>query len=434
MMIKFLNRVIIIILISYFFIVKDGRSQSLTGNKNPFIARFSSGWNYYSRGASLNPQLSEFTQYAMLNYRTLDDSNRIIWQIRTDIYQKDAVTQTRLRNQNEQFDHRTVIRQAYGSYTLRDGEVKLGRFVPIGTHTDAYPINGLGAENTRITSRWRGSVYGGKIFDEYDNRPEGIGYSTGGSLTYDQTRWQAGAGLSAEQLRNTRLTKAYLFGEYRPSYTWRIVSNNQYVVNKALLGYSQNTLYYRLNKNLSTRFFAEYHDRRAYFPAPTDSLSMDRFFNTTQELMIGGSVRYRIFQWRKIGMLETMPSLKKRLGNDNLTYAALQFFYQNYFFWRFNLNTGFSYTDNQWIRNYRSHLSLNKDFFASRLDASFSLIVNTYTWNSTSSRAKLLTTVSADATYRFDASWYISAGIYEEVGNATDPHSGVNIRMFYYLH
>jgi len=45
-----------------------------------------------------------------------------------------------------------------------------------------------------------------------------------------------------------------------------------------------------------------------------------------------------------------------------------------------------------------------------------------------------LTTVSADATYRFDASWYISAGIYEEVGNATDPHSGVNIRMFYYLH
>lgn len=427
--IKFLIRALLCV----FVFALHVNAQSFYGSTSPMVARFSSGWNYYSEGASLTPQLNEFTQYAMLNYRSFGDSGKITWQLRADIYQKDALTQTKTTNHNEQFDHRTVVRQAYGSYSSYGGEIKLGRFVPMGTHTDAFPINGAGFENLLIARHWRIAGYGGKIFDEYDNRPEGLGYSVGSSVAYESTVWSVGSGFSAERLRNTHLSKVYLFGEYRPTYNLRFTSNNQYVANKSLLGYSQNTAYYRFSRQLSARAFVEYHDRRAYFPTPTDSLSMDRFFKTSKEVLVGGSVRYQIFNFRKIGTLETTPSFKKRLGNDDLTYAALQLNYRNYFFWRFNTGLGFSYTENQWLKNLRTNFSLNRDFFDARLDASFSVVVNSYQWNSTS-RSKNMTTISTDFNYRITSSWNAALGLYEEVGNASDPHTGVNVRMFYYLH
>ncbi|NUM81501.1 hypothetical protein HUU42_11910 [bacterium] len=407
---------------------------ALAQKNSNLIGRFSTGWNYYSKGASLSPQLNSFTNYGMLNYRSFaGDGQSIRYQLRGDFYQKTGLTTTPTLDRGEQFNNRYIVRQLYGSYAVFRGEIKLGRVVPLGTNVDAYPINGAIVENILIGNVWRVSVFGGKIHDEYANRLEGLGYNAGGSLVYDRKTWMAGTGFTSEQLRQTKLSKAYLFGEYRPSVQWRLSSRNQYIVNHSLIGYSQNAAYYRFNKNLSARLFVEYHNRRAYAPAPTDSIGWDRFFETRKETLFGGSVRYQIFNFKKIGALDAVPAFRKRLGNDDLTYAALQLNYRNYFWSRFNFGLGGSYTSNQWLNNVKASVYWNKDFFNGRLDGGISAAFNAYTWSNAGASTKNLSTVSADLNYRFNSSWNAACGIYEEFGNATDPHSGMNVRINYYL-
>jgi len=408
--------------------------QTFLANDNAFVGRVSLGWNYYSEGGTLSPQLNSVSNYATLNYRAFGDSQSIRYQFRGDFYEKDAFSSTHTLNRNDQLDHRYIVRQLYGSYSILHGEIKLGRTVPLNTHVDVYPINGGVLENLVILDRWHVSAFGGKIHDEYANRIEGLGYDAGGSLWYEAKEWMTGTGVTSEQLRETKLSKVYLFGEFRPSAQFRLSSSNQYVINRSFFGYSQNTFYLRVDKRLSLRAFAEYQDRRAYAPARTDSLGWDRYFFASRETVLGGSLRYQVFQITRVGSLDVVPLFKKRIGNGDLTYGSLQFNYHNYFWARFNAGLAGSYTSNQWLDNFKLSAYWNKDYLDGRFDCTLGAAVNVYKWNTqTSSSNKSVSTVSLDINYRFTRTWDVSVGMYEEFGNATEAHSGFNIRMNYYL-
>ncbi|MBX7150976.1 hypothetical protein K1X84_05010 [bacterium] len=422
------------LIILYLFAATTSAFSQIAGSNNNLVGRFSVGWNYYSEGASLSPQLNSFTNYGMLNYRSFsNDGQTIRYQFRGDFYQKTGLTTTPTLDRSAQFKNRYIVRQLYGSYSIFHGEIKLGRVVPLGTNVDAYPINGAVVENMIVNNVWRVSAFGGKIHDEYANRFEGLGYNAGGSVTYDRKTWILGTGFTSEQLRETKLSKAYLFGEYRPSLQWRFSSRNQYITNRSLIGYSQNALLYRINRNFSVRLFAEYHDRRAYAPAPTDSIGWDRFFETKKETLFGGTVRYQLFNRKNIGAIEIVPAFKKRIGNDGLTYGAVQLNYRNYFWSRFNCGIAGSYTSNQWLDNVKASVYWNKNFLDGKLDGGISAAFNAYKWSNAGAGTKNLSTVSFDMNYRLNTAWNITCVVYEEFGNATDPHSGINVRMNYYL-
>ncbi len=425
-----IKQVVIVLLILH---CGKSYSQSYSSTGNNLIGRFSTGWSYYSQGASLTPQLSAISSYGMLNYRVFDaEKQNIRYQWRIDFYEKDALASTQTLDRSAQFDHRFVIRQLYGSYSAAGGEIKAGRLIPLSTNLDAFPINGFAAENLLFAKHYRVSAFGGKIFDEYDNRIEGLGYNAGASVAYEDKQYMLGTGFSSEQLRLTKLSKAYLFGEYRPKEQWRLSSKNQYSLTQSLLGYSQNSMYYRFSKILSARTYVEYHDRRAYAPSPTDSLGWDRYFQTSKEMIFGGSIRYQVFQLNRIGQMDLLPAFKKRVGNDGLTYGSLQINYRNFFYYRFNTGLGMSYMSNQWLNNFKVNTFWNKDYLKGQLDVTAALTINSYTWNTqTASSNKLTSIFSTDVNYRPTSSWNIAGGLFEEFGNATDAHLGFNLRISY---
>lgn len=396
------------------------------------VGRVSSGWNYYSEGASLSPQLQSLTNYATLTYRGFD-AEGIRWQVRADVYQKTGLIVTTTKNPNDKFRNRNIVRQLYASASVRRGEIKIGRLVPVGTHVDAYPINGACAENLALSRQWRVSAFGGKINDEYANRWEGLGYNAGGSVVWDANRWMVGVGVTAEQLRNTRLTKGYVFGEWRPATGWRVTTRNQYTFRPSLIGYSQNTLYGRLRSTASVRVYIEYHDRRVYAPAPTDSLDWNRFFQTRREVIVGGSLRNRVWENRRIGRVEVVPEIRKRFGNGDLWYAAMSVRYRNFVWSAFDVGTTASYTQNQWLQNVKTTLTWSKDFVGGRLTGQVTGVLNRYTWRNDGAKPKTLSLISTDIDYRLNRAWHASVGVYEEFGNSTDSHTGTNVRVSYAL-
>ncbi|MBL7959584.1 hypothetical protein JNL27_05025 [bacterium] len=423
-------------LIYVLFSVSLYAQSPTTSNTKNLVGRFSTGWNYYTKGNSLSPQLNSFNNYVFLNYRVFDpNSQEVKYQFKFDFYEKTALSSTRSVTEGNQFQNRYVVKQLYASYGDNYRQIKIGRIIPMINVVDAYPINGFSAENIRVGNWFDVSAFGGTINDYYKNDPLGNGYNYGFSALHQCARWSVGAGFTGEKFETTVLTKAYLYGDYKPVTNLRLYHRTQYILNEKLIGYSQSNAYYKFSKKLNIRTTFDYRNRTTQFPARNDTLSpIDKYFYSSTEKNISTTVNYQIFYNRRIGMMDISPTLKKRFGNGDLFYADTRLLYRNYLFVRLNVGLKGSYTSNQWLKNIQSSLWLNRDFLTNKLDATLLYNLNSYRWNiKTSSGNHLLSIVSADLSYRFSKDFFTALTLSEEFGNATDPHTSVFVRLNYYL-
>ena len=406
-----------------------------TANKN-LVGRFSTAWNYYYQTNSNTPALNSLNNYVMLNYRVFDpDSNRIKYQFKVDYYEKNSWSGTQNISEGNRFQNRYIVKQLYAAYGDNYRQIKAGRIIPLVSVIDAYPINGVSAENIRAGKWFDVSAFAGTITDYYRNDPLGRGYNYGISALHLHDIWSAGAGFTAEKFETTSLSKAYLYGDFKPMSNLRLYHRTQYVINQSLIGYSQSSIYYKLNKLLSFRTAFDYRNRTANVPARTDTLTpADKYFYSSTEKNVLLTANYRAFYNRRIGLLDVSSTLKKRFGNGDLIYADLRTTYRNYIWVRLNLGINGSYTGNQWLKNVQTSLWLNRDFLKNKLDATLTYNLNAYQWNiKTSTRSHLLSIVSTDLSYRFSRNFYTAVTLTEEFGNTTDPHTAVFVRLNYFL-
>ncbi len=410
------------------------QNPSMPVGKN-LVGRLSTTWNYYSQtGASSS--LNALSNYAMLNYRIFDaNSGAVKYQFKIDYYEKNTFTGTKGITEGQRFQNRYIVKQLYAAYGDNFRQVKAGRIIPLMPVVDAYPINGVSAENIRLGNLFDLSAFGGTINDFYRNDPTGRGYNYGGSLIHLHNLWSAGLGFTAEKYESTSLTKAYLYGDYKPVTNLRLYHRTQYIVNESLIGYSQSSVYYRFNKSLNFRTTFDYRNRTTHFLTRTDTINAsDKYFYSSTEKNVSLTTNYRAYYNPRIGMLDISSTLKKRFGNGDLIYADLRTGYRNYFWVRLNTGISASYTSNQWLRNIQTALWFNRDFLQNRLDATMTYNLNTYQWNiKTPARNHLLSIISADVSYRITRDFFGALTASEEIGNATDPHTSVFIRMNYYL-
>lgn len=419
------------------FLTAELYSQSTANlNNRNLIGRFSTGWNYYTKAGSVSPQLNSFNNNLMLNYRTFDpNTNSVKYQFKFDFYEKTGLTTTPNETEGNKFQNRYIVKQLYAAYGDNYRQIKAGRIIPMVSVIDAYPINGVSVENMRVGNWFELSAFGGTINDFYRNDVLGKGYDYGVSALHQHGVWSIGSGFTAEKFEANFLTKAYLYGDYKPLSNLRLYNRTQYILNEKLLAYSQSTIYYKWNKKLNIRTTFDYRNRTTQFPARNDTLSViDKYFYSSSEKNISVTLNYQAFYNPRIGTLDITPTVKKRVGNGDLFYTHLRMYYRNYIFVRLNMGLNGSYTTNQWLRNIQTSFWLNRDFLKSKLDAALSVNLNAYQWNiKTSTRTHLLSTVSADLSYRFSKDFFTALTLSEEFGDATAPHTVVFGRLNYYL-
>lgn len=411
-------------------------AQSPTTPSSNLIGRFSTGWNYYTKGNSVSPQLSSFNNYINLNYRVFDPNTKTVkYQFKFDFYEKTGLATTRNATESNSFQNRYIVKQLYAAYGDNYRQIKVGRVIPLINVIDAYPINGVSAENIRFGKWFDVSAFGGTINDFYRNEPVGHGYNYGASVLHLDNIWSAGAGFTTEKFETTPVAKAYFYAEYKPMSGLRLYNRTQYIISQSLIGYSQSSIYYKLNRDLSFRTVFDYRNRTTNFLTRYDTLnSPDKYFYSSVEKNIAVTANYKAFYNRRIGSLDLSTTLKKRFGNGGLIYTDLRTTYRNYIWVRLNLGLNGSYTSNQWIKNVQTSFWLNRDFLKNKMDATLSYNFNAYQWNiKTSTRNHFLSIVSTDLSYRISKDFYTALTLTEEFGNATDPYTAVFFRMNYYL-
>lgn len=411
-------------------------AQSSGNSNNSLIGRFSTGWNYYTKGNAISPQLNSFNNYVTLNYRVFDTNTQVIqYQFKFDFYEKTGLATTRNGTKGNTFKNRYLVKQLYAAYGDNYRQIKIGRIIPSVSVIDAYPINGVSAENIRAGKWFDVSAFGGSINDFYKNDLSGHGYNYGLSILHQHGLWSAGTGFTSEKFATTVLSKTYFYAEYKPTPTLRAYHRTQYIVDHSLIGYSQSSIFYRLNKQLSFRTVFDYRNRTSDFPVRYDtSVSSDKYFYSSTEKNVSLTTNYRAYYNRRIGLLDISSTLKKRFGNGNLIYADLRTSYKNYFWFRLNLGVNGAYTSNQWLQNIQTSLWLNRDFMKNKLDATLSYNLNAYQWNiRTAARNHLLSLITTDLSYRFTKDFYSAVTLTEEFGDATEPHTSIFVRLNYYL-
>lgn len=413
-------------------------------NPSHLTGRISSGWNYYSKPSSFSPELNSLTNYINLNYRFFDPAGKQIrYQIKLDAYQKTGLT-TKTPLQNNNYQNRYIIRQLYAAYGNGSQQIKLGRVVPYTAVIDAHPINGLSVENYAVLKSLQLSGFGGTINDYYKNKIAGSGYNTGVSAYYIHTIFGLGAGFTAEKLYNESLQKAYLYGEIKPLSGLRLNSKTMYITNKNLIGYSYTSIYYRLNRKFNIRTGFEYRNRITQIKTLNDTLSTaDKYFYTANEKDVSITAYYQAFYFSSVGALDIIPSAKKRIGYDDLTYGNIKLLYKHFFFFPLNLGLEAGYTDNNWLRNMKLGGFFNKDFFKGKIDFTLSYYMNSFQWinkvtinnrvQETTSSANILSLASIDMIIRASRAFYASMSVTGEFGNAFDPRTSMMVRLNYVL-
>ena len=418
------------------FMTTHAFAQSPTTSNRNLIGRFSTQWNYYSQANTNTPALNSFNNYVMLNYRIFDPATqKVQYQFKLDFYEKTGLSSTRSVSNGNQFQNRYVVKQLYAAYGDNYRQIKAGRIIPLVSVVDAYPINGVSAENIRAGKWFDLSAFGGTINDFYSNKMIGSGYNYGVSALHQHTMWSVGAGFTGEKFETTSLTKAYLYGEFRPFFNLRLYNRTQYMLNEKLMTYSQSNMYYKFSKALNIRTSFDYRNRTTQFIARNDTLSTtDKYFYSAVEKNISGTVNYHVFNNRGADVFDISSTVKKRIGNNRLLYTDLRMLYRNRKFVRLNLGLNGSYTTNQWLKNIQSTFWVNRDFLERKLDATLSVNINAYQWQIKSSPSShMLAIVSTDLNYRFSRAFFTSMTLAEELGDATDPHTSVFVRLSYYL-
>lgn len=408
-------------------IPKSGRTQSpLTGPQRAFVGRVSLGWNYYSKDASLAPELNSMTNTYSLGYRFFDpETGRIRYRFQTDFYQKNTLAAPT----SSRFDHRYVFRQLYGSYGDRQ-EIKAGKVIPMNAVVDAYPINGVSAENIAF-GPFEFSAFGGTINDFYENTFAGSGHDFGGAAAYKKSDYTIGAGATSEKFNGRQLNKGYAYVWYRPWTSLQISSKSQYTMTTSSLGYSRTHVIYKFGRRLTLRVSGEYVDRSSLYIPPADTLhSPDNYFYSSKEKTVSADATIQTFQTPGIGSLSVATTVKKRLGNGDLLHGGLRLTYQNYFWYTFQMGLNASYTSNQWLKLARFGFSFNRGFLKDKLDLSATFTLNSFQWKGTTS-TKTLSSVGLDFNYRFSRTLYAGASLSEEFGNAFDPRTSAWIRLNY---
>lgn len=410
-----------------FGFTEDGRAQSpLAGTQRAFVGRVSLGWNYYSKDASLAPELNSMTNTYSFGYRFFNpETGRIRYRLQTDFYQKN----TFVAPAASRFDQRYVFRQLYVSYGDRQ-EIKAGKVIPMNAVVDAYPINGVSAENIPFY-HFEFSAFGGTINDFYENTMAGSGYDFGGAAAYKKPDYTIGAGVTSEKFNGRSLNKGYAYAWYRPWTSLQISSKSQYTMTRSSLGYSRTHVIYKFGRRLTVRVSGEYVDRSSQNLPPADTLhAPDHYFYSSKETTVSADATIQTFQAPQVGSLSVATTVKKRLGNGDLFYGGVRLTYRNYFWYTFQTGLNASYTTNQWLKLTRVGFSFNRGFLKEKLDMSVMFTLNAFQWKGTTA-TKTLTSAGLDLNYRFSRALNAGLSLAEEFGNAFDPRTAAWMRLNY---
>lgn len=403
--------------------------QRLSTDTRNFVGRVSTGWNYYSKDASLSPELSAFSTNIAVQYRWFDpESGMLKYRVVIDYYERNALASPT----KSQFDNRYVIRQLYGAYGTEDRQIRAGKLIPQNPVVDAYPINGAALDGYRLAGL-EFSAFGGSVNDFYDNKFMGTGYNYGGSLLWREPSYYVGAGFSSEKFNSINFQKAFFSTWYKPLSGLQVSNKTSYIVNRSLLAHSLTNAIYKPVRSLTLRLSYEFYNRTSVYIPPTDTINdPNRYFFSSREQNATYSMWLQVFRSPRIGDVSLSMTAKKRFGNNDLIYGSIEALYHNHFFSEFTFGLNGSYTSNQWLNMARFGALFEQYYIQDRLGVTINVADQILNWKSASGgRAKNLISAGFDLNFRISRAFVASVSFNEEFGNAFDPRSNAFIRLSY---